>query len=169
MDADDDVVVFHDAPERVPVVAVDARQTFGNWVVGEADGAAAFGGDTSGFGDAGIDVPQWQDGEWNETAGSGATPFVDVPVVVGTDDLFSKLLVGGLQEEGAGEGRKGREVERGQDAVDVHVVDAVHDLVGAFADLAVGGWFHAVFFRRTTNHGIQTEVRYRTSFVDPGI
>ena len=58
VDADDDIVIFHHAPQRIPVVAMHRWQTLGDRIIEETDSTTPLGGHPFGFGYTGIDIPQ---------------------------------------------------------------------------------------------------------------
>ena len=77
--------------------------------------------------------------------------LVDVPVVVRAQHGDRELAVAGrrlLAEQLADEARHGREAERAEHAVRVHVLDARVDVVAAGAELGERGRLHAVLLGR---------------------
>jgi hypothetical protein len=90
-----------------------------------------------------LGVPQRNEGERDEPAlGLGPAPLLDHPVVVGLDAEQPELLVLGLGEGLAAEPGEGREAERRLEVVDVHVLEAGLDRVGAGAHVLVGDALH---------------------------
>ncbi len=83
--------------------------------------------------------------------------------------MAGRVLVLRGEELGAGELREGREADRAEHAVGVHVLDARLDVPGALADMAVGRRLDAVFVRWPADDRVQAEIRDDAAFVDPGI
>jgi hypothetical protein len=99
----------------------------------------------------------------------GAAPLVDVPVVVGAQDGEGEVLVLGAGEVLAAELRVRREVHRGEDAVGVHVPDALVDVEAARAHLAEAGGLDAVLVRRATGDGVEADVGRLLALEHPGV
>ena len=89
----------HAAEERVPVVAVPARLAELLGVLGEGDGVAALVGHAVDLGGHELRVPDRRDRQRDHAAGVGAAPVVDVPVVVGAEELDGDVLVVARVEE----------------------------------------------------------------------
>ncbi|MNQ06009.1 hypothetical protein D3C85_187520 [compost metagenome] len=83
---------------------------------------------------------------------------MQVPVVVGLNGGQGHGAVWVVLEALAGEAGEGRETQRTENAVGVHVVDTVHDAPGTTAHLVVAQRLHAVFLFRATDHGIEAHV-----------
>ena len=102
------------------------------------DGPAALRGDPADLGAHGLWVPRRQDRDREEAIRIGAGPIVDVPVVVGRHhdqrDLFAVHVEVAGRETG-----EGREAHRCEDAVAVHVANALVDVVDAGAHLREPG------------------------------
>ncbi|MNT27906.1 hypothetical protein D3C72_1635580 [compost metagenome] len=137
MDADHDLVVLQDAPERIPMIRMHARQPLGRRIVEEADGSASLGCHTLGLGNGGIDVMARQDRQRDEAPRRTAAPFVDVPVVVGAYHGVGQRPVLRIEEEAARECRECGKANRCERAIDIHVLDPFGNLIRALADLAV--------------------------------
>src|SRR5690606_2166647 len=94
-----------------------------------------------------------------------------MPVVPGPaseQGLFGVLLRHS-DECSAGEAWHGREVERGEDAVRVHVVDAKLGIVGSRTKLVEGTGLHAIFAARTADDRIEPDGRVALSVPEPDI
>ena len=157
-------------PERVPVVAVEARASprlLG--VLGERDGVAALGRHPADLGGHELGVPDGGDGQRDEPAGLVPAPLVDVPVVVGPDHGQGHVLVLGAAEELAAELRERREAHRAEDAVGVHVGDAGLDVVATVPHLGEGGRVDAVLVGRPAGDGVQPDVGQLLALVEPDV
>src|SRR2546428_449436 len=73
------------ATEGVPVVGVEAGVAQRRGVLAEGQGVAAVGCNAADLLGAGFGVPDDGEGHWDEPAGVGGAPVLDVPVVVGLD------------------------------------------------------------------------------------
>src|SRR5690606_8545058 len=69
----------------------------------------------------------------------------------------------------AGKARHRGEVERGDHAIGVHVVDAQLRIIGAGTELFEGAWFHAIFAARAADDGVQTDGREALAIPRPDI
>ncbi|MDQ1069827.1 hypothetical protein QFZ32_005267 [Streptomyces canus] len=124
--------------EGVPVVGVDGGQAQVRGYLGEGDGANASGGVAADLRGGQLGVPERDQGERYEPAlRVGAAPLLHHPVVVGLDAEQAQFVVLGLGEGLAAETREGREADGRLDVVDVHVGEALRDVVGAGAHLFV--------------------------------
>ncbi len=98
------------------------------------------------------------DGQRDQPAGMGAAPFLDVPVVVGLEQLEGDRLVLAGVEELSGRSRQGGEVQRSEHAADVHVVDPGVDVVAPGSDLLEGQRLDAVLLGNASRDGVEPEV-----------
>ena len=159
-----DVQAHHDAElrhrleERVPVVeVVVAREAHEVRQLGHRDRAAALRRDPTHLGDHGRRVPHRCDSERDEPSGIRRRPLVDVPVVVGTDDNRREVLVGCVLQRAPVEPDERREAHRCEHAIDVHVADAVVDVVGAGAHLREGHRIETPVLLRPPDHRVQCD------------
>ncbi len=121
------------------------------------------------LGDGRVDVPEGHDGGRDVAARVFPAPLVDMPVVITRHEDLGVFLVLEREEQAAVEGHGAGEVDRGQDAVDVHVVDARVDVVDAGAHLVERDGLHPVFLARPADHGVQARARRPATFEYPVI
>ena len=146
--------------ELVPVAGVDARVAEVHRVLRERDRVAALVGDAAHFGGHLVDVPHHRDRERDEAAGIRAAPALDVPVVVGLHERGRERLVllRGAGEQLAAELREGREAHRAEQAVRVHVLDAVVDVVATRPHVVERLRVHRVLLGRAARDRVQPDV-----------
>ena len=118
---------------------------------------AALGGKPLELGYGGIDIPNRKQTAWDEAAGIGAAPFIDMPIVIGAQVGKCLRLVLGLYEEAAVNHREAREIERCGDPVDIHVSDTGVDIITTGTELRERRRLHAVFLARPADDGIQPD------------
>src|SRR5262249_53751749 len=134
-----------------------ARQALYGWILVDGDCGAAFADNPLDLLQGPSHVPRRQNRARDEATGVGAAPLIDVPVVVGAQVNQRLALVRGLVKLTAVETNTAGEVQRGGDAVDVHVIDAGVGLIDASAQLLQGGRLHAVFLQNASNDGVQAD------------
>jgi hypothetical protein len=83
--------------------------------------------------------------------------------------ISGELFVGLAREQQATEGRERGEAHGGEDAVGVHVPDALVDVVAAGAELVEGGGLHAVLLRRPAHDGVEADVGNGSALEDPDV
>ena len=121
------------------------------------------------FGGGGGHVEPGHHHQRNEAARRGIAPVVHMPVVVGLDrGQGNRTVVVGL-EALAGKAGEGREAQRAEHAIGVHVVHAGLDVEGAAAHLLVAERLHAVFIFRPADHRVQAHVAGGALFEDPDV
>ena len=158
---------LHAFQNGIPVIRVDARPAELGGVLREGHRMGALGRAAPYLGGQDLGVPDGRDRARDEAARVGAAPLVDVPVVVGADHGQGHVLVLGAGEELPAELREGREAQRAEDAVGVHVVDPLVDVPATGPDLVERGGLHAVLFLRPTGHGVERDVAELGPLVEP--
>jgi hypothetical protein len=141
------------------VVGVEARVAELGRVLGERDRVASLLGDPADLGRHELWVPDRCDGERHEATWVAPAPLVDVPVVVRLEEPQAELPVVGPREQLPAEAGHRREAHRAEDAVDVHVADALVDVVGAPPDLVERGGLEAVLLRWPARDRVEADVR----------
>ena len=115
-----------------------------------------------------IHVPHGEDAERDEPSRIGATPLVDVPVVVRLEHHQREFLVGGLGEGPGIEAGHGGEAHRGEYAVGVHVPHPVVHVEAARSQLGEGAGVEAPFLAGPSDRGRHSEPgRGRLALEDP--
>ncbi len=156
-------------PERVPVVGVDAGPAQLGRVLGKGHGMGALGRRASHFGGQHLRVPDGRERTGDEPARIAAAPVVDVPIVVGPHQGQRQVLVFGAGEELAAELGEGREAQRTQHAVGIHVLHPLVDVVAAGTQLLERGRLEAVLLGRPAGHRVEGHVGQDVPFVEPGV
>ena len=156
-------------PHRFPIVVVQAVQADQRRVVREADGMDPQNRHPPDLSQRLGHVPQGQDDHGNEAPWRAGAPVEHMPVIIGPDGGQGDRPIRCFQKDAAGESREGREVDRRQHAIDVHVVDAGLGVVGPFAHLGIGARLHAIFAARTADHGIEADRGIALAFPYPAI
>jgi hypothetical protein len=90
-----------------------------------------------------------------------------VPVVVGPEELDGHVEVVAGGEQLPGEARQAREVERAEHAVDVHVPDALVDVVATGPHLGEGQRVDAVLLGHPAGYGVEADVGQRRALEHP--
>jgi hypothetical protein len=90
-----------------------------------------------------------------------------VPVVVRTNRRERDVLVLGLEEELPAELRERREVHRRQHTGDVHIADALVDVVATGPHLVEAGGLGAVLVPGSTRHRVEADVARLHPFPHP--
>ena len=121
------------------------------------------------LGHGGIHVPGGNDAAWDETAWIGVAPFVHVPVIVSLHMANDVGLVGRGTEEQAIKIGQAAEVERGGNAIGIHITDAGVDVVDPGAELVDRGRLHAVFLFRSADDGVERDRRNLHALIVPEI
>ena len=144
-------------PEDVPVAGVHGGATQLGRVLRECDGVAALVGAATDLGGGELGIPQGNQRERNEPPDAGAAaPLVDDPVVVDLQTREGEFLVVALEEALPAEsGEDVRVVDGRLDVVEVHVLEACGLVVGARAEVLVGGGHVALFFARDAGGAVQ--------------
>ena len=138
--------------------------------LGEGDRAHPAGGVAADLGGGQLGVPQGDEGERDEPApGLGAAPLLHRPVVVGADAQQGELPVGGLGEGLAAEAGEGGEAEGGLDVVDVHVGEALRDVVRPRAHLLVGDDLQSHLLPADADGGVEAGEGAVQVLVDPPV
>ena len=140
------------------MVGVEARVAQLGGVLGERDRPAALLGDAADLGGHELGVPDRHERQRHEATGVRAAPLVDVPVVVALEQTAAEVAVGGAAEQLTAEAGHRREAHRAEHAVDVHVADALVDVVRALADLVERGRLEAVLLGRTAGDRVEPDV-----------
>ncbi len=153
----------HRAP--VLVVAV-ARKAFQVWQFRHRHRPAALSGDAADLGAHGLGVPRRQDRDRNESVRVGARRFIDVPVVVGRHHYKRDMLAVHVEVPGRKAGER-REAHRREDAVAVHVADALVHVVHAGSHLGEARRVAAPLFGRPGHHGVQPADALRPALIHP--
>ena len=156
-------------PERVPVVAVDARPPELGRVLGEGHGVASLGRHPAHLGRHDLGVPDGGDGQRDEAARVGAAPRLDVPVVVGLQHGERQVLVLRPGEELPAELDERGEAHRSEHAVHVHVPDPLVDVVAAGPHLGERGGLDAVLLGGPSHDGVQPDVGDLVALVGPDV
>ena len=156
MEGDDGVGLDDGLHDRVPVRPVpQGRQPDLVRSLWECHrGEAAFGV-AADLGDGKGRVGEVGDPERNDAVGVARVPLLEEPVVPRPDAGQAQVTVPGVEEDAATEARDhGREVHRGPDAVDVHVVHAGVDVVATRSHLVEAERLEAVGLRSPARHGV---------------
>ena len=167
--ADDHALVLARGEERVPVVAEDVGPAELDRVLGERDRVAALRGDAVHLVGHELRVPDGRDRQRDEAARVRAAPLVDVPVVVGPQHVEAHVEVLRAAEQLAAELHEAREAHRAEQAVAVHVVDPLVDVVAAVADHVVAGRLDVVLLGRPPGDGVEPDVGDLAALVDPDV
>ena len=156
---------------RLPVARVDGRQAQQRRVLAERHRVEAAFGVLVDHLRADLGVEQPRQLARNDAVGVRAGPGLDVPVVPGPHRRHRQVaVVGHLLQPLAGEpGQERREVQRGVDAVEVHVRHAGMDIPGAAAHFVEPGRLEAVLRHRPADDGVEADVRQRLAVVHPGL
>ena len=129
----------------------------------------AFGGGAFDLGHRRVDVPERHHHQWDLALGGVGTPLVEDEVVVGADAQLRELLVLGGVKRAAGEAAEVREAQLGPGALEVHVLDAVSDVMTSRQHVVVAAWIHAKVARVLTRHRVESKVARLPPFVKPGV
>ena len=122
--------------DRLPVRIEDGRQALLVGLFGHRHRREAALGVATDLLSSDLRIREEGDAEGHDAIRVGAMPLLEEPVVPCTRAGEAELGVVELREEGAAEARDpGREIHRRPHAVDVHVLDAVLDLVAARSHL----------------------------------
>ena len=118
-----------------------------------------------------VRVEQPRDLARDDAVGVRTGPRLEVPVVPRPDRRHGQLgIVGDGLEPLPGEpGEERREVDRGVDAVEVHVGDPGVDVPRAPAHLVEAGRLEAVFRHRPADDRVEADVGELGAVVDPGL
>ena len=106
-----------------------------------------------------VHIPHRNQAHRDEASGRGCTPFFHMPVIpcaAGKQGFF-RILLGHGHESAAGKARHGREIERRQHTIGIHVVNAQLGIVCAGPQLAELAGFHAIFAARPTDDRIEAD------------
>ena len=101
--------------------------------------------------------------------GGVGAPLVEDEVVVGADAELREVLVLGGEKRAAGEAAEVREAQLGPDALDVHVLDAVGDVVTPGQHVVVAARVHAEVARVLARHRVEGEVAGLLALIEPGV
>ena len=112
-----------------------------------------------------IDIPPRHDHQRNLTIRVRGAPLIDDEVVVRLNARQCELLVHG--EGRAGEARHVREVQLCVHTLDVHVLDALFDVMAAIAHVVVGARVHGDVFLGATCNCVERKVAGLLAFEAP--
>lgn len=156
---------------RVPVAGVDAGQAEHRRVLAEGHGVKASFGVLINHLRAEFGVQQPGQLARNDAVGVRARPDLEMPVVPGLYTGQGEVtIVRQLLQPLAGESRQERrEVERGVDAVEVHVFDAFMDIPSAPAHFVESYRLEAVLGHRPPDHRIEPDIGQLPAVVHPGL
>jgi len=101
--------------------------------------------------------------------GGVGAPLVEDEVVVGADAQLRKVLVLGGVKRAAGEAAEIWEAQLGPRALDVHVLDAVLDVVAAGKHVVIAARVHPEVARVLARHGVEGKVAGLLALVEPGV
>src|SRR6202012_455325 len=135
----------------------------------EGNGFRAPGRSALDFGDRGPNVPERNHHQRDLTFGSVAAPFVKDEVVVCADAELREVLVLGLMKCAAGEPAEVREAQLRPHALDIHVLDAVGDVVTPGQHVVVAARVHPEVAWMLARNGIEGKVARLTAFIKPGV
>ena len=126
--------------ERIPVAAVNARQTEVVRDLAERHGPHTTIGIAPDLGGRGFGIPQWRDAQRDQPAGRITTPFFDHPVVVRVHQRQAEVSVVGrlFVERLPTEPRHRGERKRSLRVVEVHVGETGFGVVATGPHLVVG-------------------------------
>ena len=142
------------APDRIPVLVVEARVAERGRVLGEAQRVATLGRAPADLGCRLLGIPDRRHRHRDEATRIGRAPRVDVPVVVRLHERERQVEVV-TQERPSGERRERREVHRRQHAAGIHVLDALVHVVAAGPHLVEALRLHAVLLLRAPGHRVE--------------
>ena len=129
-------------------------------------GAAALGGDPADLGAHRLGVPRRQHRDRDEAVRVAARPLVDVPVVVGRHHHQRDVLAVHVEVAGGETGER-REAHRREDAVAVHVADALVHVVHAGPHLGEAGGVAAPLLGRPGHHRVEPADALRPALIHP--
>ena len=151
------------------MVGVEGRQAEFVRRLDERNRPRALGGGAFDLGHRRVDVPERHHHQRDLALGGVGAPLIDDEVVVGADAQLREVLVLGLVEGAAGESTEVREAQLGPHAFDIHVLDAVGDVMTPRQHVVVAAWVHAEFPGVLACDGVQGKVTGLTPFVKPGV
>src|ERR1700716_3054791 len=128
---------------------------------------AAFTIQTLQFRDRRGHVPNRKEPAWNEATWIGATPFVNVPIVVCAKVRQRQRLVLGHYKQPAVNRGEACEIQRRSDAVDIHVRNSGVNVVATRPKLLERGRLHAILLRRPANNSIEAYRRELPALIFP--
>jgi hypothetical protein len=127
-------------------------------VVGEREGMHTLLGQALDFRRRRLHVEPRSHHQGNEAARCSVAPIVQMPVVVGLDGCERDTAVFVALKPLSRKTREGREADRTQNAIGIHVIDTGLDVPGAAAHLFVAQRLHAVFLFGAADHRVQAHV-----------
>ena len=151
------------------MVGVERRQAEFVRRLDERNRLRALGGGAFDLGHRRVDVPERHHHQRDLALGGIGTPLVEDEVVVGADAQLREVLVLGGVKRAAGESAEVREAQLGPGALDVHVLDAVGDVMTPRQHVVVAAWVHAEVARVLARHRVESKVARLLPFVEPGV
>ena len=121
------------------------------------------------FSHTGHIVPKRKNRQRYHSARVFSRPLVNMPIIVGTHHAHGVFLVFGVNEKATVKANKRTKTHTAQNAVSIHIVNALIYIVSSFADLTQRGWLTSVFRLGPANYGVKANINDFTPFKHPKI